>query len=90
MAAVLSSPQPILDRTAMRPATKTEVQRPVKVRRPIDAGTIKRGQVVVCRTETTPAKRKSAVTRLLKGMPPAVKPGQKPAHVLLAEYRAGK
>ncbi|MDO9450558.1 MAG: hypothetical protein Q7J21_08745 [Rugosibacter sp.] len=41
-------------------------------------------------TETTPEKRRQAADRLLRNMPKPVKKGEKSAHVLLAEYRAGK
>lgn len=51
---------------------------------------LKAGEMAVFSTRTTAAKRKAAVSRLLHGMPPVVKGGQKPAHVLLAEARAGR
>ena len=51
---------------------------------------MKPGSAYIFTTPTTPEKRRAAADRLLRNMPPAVKKGEKPAHVLLAEYRAGK
>jgi hypothetical protein len=51
---------------------------------------MKPGSAYIFTTPTTPEKRRAAADRLLRNMPPPVKKGEKPAHVLLAEYRAGK
>ena len=74
----------------MKPATKTEVQRPTKARTESDLRIIRRGDQIIYFREVTPEQRHAGVAKLLKGMPRTIRPGEKPAHVLLAEYRAGK
>lgn len=56
----------------------------------VEARRLKTGETAVFSQRTTAAKRKAAADRLLRSMPPAVKSGQKPAHALLAESRAGR
>lgn len=55
----------------------------------IDEKALKPGSAVVFSKPTTRAKQRAAALALLKGMPPPVKPGEKSATELLAEYRAG-
>jgi hypothetical protein len=52
--------------------------------------TIGKEQVIVWSIPTTPEKRKAAGERIIKAMPPAIKPGQKSASELLRDYRDGK
>lgn len=79
----------LLVESPMKSASKAAVV-PASSRKPAaESRLIKGGEFVDYYLPTTPAKRKAAVDRLLRHMPPAVKRGEKPAHVLLAEERAG-
>lgn len=80
----------LFEDTPMKASHAVKAAAPRRKAGAVEMRPLEEGVVVVYYKPTTPEKRRAAVDHLLRTMPPPVKPGEKPAHELLAEYRAGK